>query len=583
MNIHKIVLEKNVPCQLSDNTILYADVYRPDDDQQHPVLLTRLPYNKSHPFYSHRYLDTNRLVENGYVVIVQDVRGRFASEGDFFPFKYEGKDGFEAVEWAAELPYSNGKVGMYGLSYYGFTQLLAAAENPPHLKAIFPAQTFNDLREGSFYQNGTYGLGLNITWALESIAPDAIKRKFTDPKEYQQKMRRLAELIDNIEEEFRFFPLKEWPALKELGVANYFYEMLEYDLKDKVWDELSLGVEKLKGITVPAFHLGGWYDNLLSPTIANYLHSKENVNQPQKLMIGPWTHGDFSSQIGQRKFGQHASQDWIDYKEDLTNLHLRWFDYWLKEKETKILQEKPVKIFVMGTNTWREEDAWPLPQTKYVPYYFHSKGKANTRFGDGRLSIDMQGEEMTDHFIFDPSNPVPSTGGGTLFDQIGSIGPMDQRMVEEREDILVYASEVLREAMEVTGPIKVILYAKTDACSTDFTAKLVDVAPDGTAFNLTDGIVRSSFRNSYKKETESIQGQILPYEIDLWATSNVFLAGHQLRVEISSSNFPRFDVNFNNGTTTLNGTNYSTASQTIYHNEVYPSHILLPVIPCNEN
>ncbi|MCM3652518.1 CocE/NonD family hydrolase [Metabacillus litoralis] len=582
MNINKIVVEKNVPCQLADNTILYADVYRPDDDQQYPVLLTRLPYNKNHPFYSHRYLDTNRLVENGYVVIVQDVRGRFSSEGDFFPFKYEGKDGFEAVEWAARLPHSNGNVGMFGLSYYGFTQLLAAAENPPHLKAIFPAQTFNDLRAGSFYQNGAYGLGLNITWALESIAPDAIKRKYTDPEEYKQKMRRLAELIDNIEEEYRFFPLKEWPALKELGVADYFYEMLGYDLEDKMWDELSLGLEKLKGITVPAFHLGGWYDNLLSPTIANYLNSKEYVNQPQKLMIGPWSHGDFSSQIGQRKFGQHASQDWIDYKEDLTDLHLRWFDYWLKKKETNILQEKPVKIFVMGTNTWREEDAWPLPQTNYISYYFHGNGKANTRFGDGRLSIEIPKGEPTDHFIFDPSNPVPSTGGGTLFDQVGSIGPIDQRIVEEREDILVYTSEALTAAMEVTGPIKVILYAKTDACSTDFTAKLVDVSPDGTAYNLTDGIVRSSFRTGFKKEDESIQGQIIPYEIDLWATSNVFLPGHKIRVEISSSNFPRFDVNLNNGTTTLDGTKLNTANQTIYHNEKYQSHILLPVIPLIE-
>ncbi|MGM7719667.1 CocE/NonD family hydrolase [Metabacillus sp. Hm71] len=579
MGEHQIIVEKNVPCLLSDGTILYSDVYRPYDGQQYPILLTRLPYNKNDPYYSHRYLDTNRLVENGYVVIIQDVRGRFASEGDFYPFKYEGKDGFEAIEWAARLPYSNGRVGMFGLSYYGFTQLLAAAENPPHLKAIFPAQTFNDLRAGSFFQNGAYGLGMNMTWALESIAPDAIRRKFTDPEEYKHKILQLAETIDNIEEEFRFYPIKEWPALRKLGVAEYFYDMLECEMEDKIWDEFSLGIEKLKGITVPAFHLGGWFDNFLAPTIANYVYLKEFVDQPQKLMIGPWAHGDFSSQIGERGFGQHSSQAWIDYKEDLTDLHLRWFDYWLKEKETNILQEKPVKIFVMGTNTWREEDTWPLPQTEYIPFYFHSKGKANTRFGDGRLSVEMPKEEPTDRYIFDPSNPVPSIGGGTLFDQLHSVGPIDQRTVEEREDILVYTSNVLTEAVEVTGPIKVILYAKTNACSTDFTAKLVDVFPDGTAYNLTDGIVRSSFRKGYKKERNIIKDQIIPYVIDLWATSNVFLAGHQIRVEISSSNFPRFDVNFNNGTTMLEGNKFNTATQTIYHNEKYPSHILLPVIP----
>ncbi|KAB7706508.1 CocE/NonD family hydrolase [Bacillus aerolatus] len=579
MKTINILLEKDVPCQLSDGTILYADVYRPDDDEQHPVLLTRLPYNKNLPLYSHRYLDTNRFVQNGYVVIVQDVRGRFASEGEFFPFKYEGNDGYEAVEWAAKLPYSNGKVGMFGLSYYGFTQLLAAAENPPHLKAIFPAQTFNDLRAGSFYQNGAYGLGLSLTWALESIAPDQIKRKYKDPEEYKQKMRQLAEAIDHIEDLYKYSPLTEWPPLKELGVADYFYELLECGLEDKIWDEISLGIDKLKKITVPAYHMGGWYDGLLGPTIENYTNGKKSLDQPQKLIIGPWAHGDFRSQIGERKFGLHASEDWIDYKEDLTNVHIRWFDYWLKEKDTNIMNEKPVKLFVMGTNEWREEDSWPLAQTDFIPYYFHSQGRANTRFGDGELSVDLPEGEQTDQFTFDPASPVPTTGGGTLFDQVQCIGPVDQRKVEEREDILVYTSAVLQEAVEVTGPVKVILYAKTDAAATDFTAKLVDVFPDGTAYNLTDGIVRSTYRNGFKKEEESIQGQVIKYEIDLWATANVFLPGHQIRVEISSSSFPRFDVNFNNGQTMVDGKEYVPANQTIYHNEEYPSYILLPIIP----
>lgn len=532
-------------------------------------------YDKNHPFYSHRYLDTNRLVENGYVVIIQDVRGRYASEGEFFPFKYEGKGGYDAIEWAANLPYSNGNVGMYGLSYYGYTQLLAAAETPPHLKAIFPTQTFNDLRKGGFFQNGAYGVGMLLTWALESIAPEEIRRKYTEKDMYQKKMYQLAEIVDHIEKEYKFFPQKEWPSLKQLGVAEYFTELLD----DSFWEELSLTIEKVRNIKVPAFHLGGWYDNLLDPTIKNYQSLKEYTDHPQKLMIGPWAHGDFSSQIGERKFGQHASQEWIDYKEDLTNLHLRWFDYWLKGKETNIMQEKPVKIFVMGTNKWREEDQWPLPQTTYIPYYFHSYGKANTRFGDGSLSIDLPNEEPMDHFLFDPANPVQTRGGGTLFDQPHSIGPNDQRIIEEREDILVYTSDPLTKPMEVTGPIKVMLYAKTDASSTDFTTKLVDVAPDGTAFLLTDGIVRSSFRNSFSKQHENTKDQIIPYEIDLWATSNVFLTGHKIRVEISSSNFPKFDVNFNNGTTMLDGTDYQKAYQTIYHTEEYPSHILLPIIP----
>ncbi|MGE8079629.1 CocE/NonD family hydrolase [Peribacillus loiseleuriae] len=581
MSSVQILLEKDVPCKLRDGTVLYADIYRPNMEGTFPILLTRLPYNKDLPMYSHRYLDTNRMVQNGYVVIVQDVRGRFASEGEFVPFLYEAEDGYDTVEWAAELPFSNGKVGMFGLSYYGFTQLLAATERPPHLHAIAPAMTLYDWRENTVDKGGKFLVGSSETWALQSVAPDQISRKYKDPKQYAEMMGKMAEHYNRIEEWYRYKPIKDWPPLKELGVADFFYDLVGDKWSEAQWDRVNI-TNKYHNIEVPAYHIAGWYDNFLQATIQNYTKLSEMVESDQKLIIGPWGHGLFSSELGERSFGIHASGDWIDQKEDLTNLHIRWFDHWLKDKNSTVFEEAPIKLFVMGINKWRSENEWPLARTKYTPVYLHSEGGANTCFGDGRLSFEKPENEPVDTFVYDPANPVPSNGGGTLFSGVNTMGPLDQREIEKRDDVLVYTSEPLEQALEVTGPIKVKLWAKTDAQDTDFAAKLIDVMPDGRAYNLTDGIVRAAYRTGRKQE-EAINEKIVQYEIDLWATSNVFLPGHQIRVEISSSNFPRFDVNFNNGTTMLDGTKYTTAHQTIYHNEEYPSHILLPVIPCNKN
>ncbi|GEN35082.1 CocE/NonD family hydrolase [Aneurinibacillus danicus] len=584
MEITQILIEKNVPCTMRDGTVLYANIYRPNQEGEFPVLLTRLPYGKDLPFYSHRYLDTNRLVSNGYVVIIQDVRGRYHSEGEFHPFTYEAEDGYDTVEWAASLPYSSGKVGMFGLSYYGFTQLLAAAERPPHLHAIFPAMTLNDQRDGGFYQNGALGLGLMETWTLESIVPDLLRRKHRDAKSYAEAIKKMANSMNHIDEWYRYAPIKDWPPIEELGVAEFFFDFMNRNLEDDVWKKTSI-VDKYDRFNVPAYHVGGWYDCFLNSTIQNYTEMKKKADGKakhyQKIIIGPWGHGDFRTGLGERSFGVHSSGDWIDLREDLTHLHLRWFDYWLKGKDTNITEEAPVKIFVMGMNKWRDEYEWPLARTKYVPYYFHSEGGANTRFGDGRLSTEKPGDETVDRFVYDPKNPVPTHGGATLYDGVNTMGPRDQRRIEEREDVLVYTSEPLKAPLEVTGHVKVKLWAATDAKDTDFTAKLVDVLPDGTAYNLTDGIVRARYRNGYKPEAD-LNGEVVEYEIDLWATSNVFLPGHCIRVEISSSNFPRFDANPNTGKTMKDSGETKPAKQTVYHNEKYPSHVILPIIPVEE-
>jgi putative CocE/NonD family hydrolase len=576
MEIKQILIEKNVSCTMRDGTILYADVYRPNAPGKFPVLLTRLPYNKDLPMYSHRYLDTQRLVQNGYVVIVQDVRGRFHSEGDFYPHIHESEDGYDTVEWAASFPYSTGKVGMFGLSYYGYTQLLAAVERPPHLQAIAPAMTLNDWRKNSVENNGKFLVGSAETWALESIAPDEIKRKYKERNELAEMEAKLVAYDNKITDWFSYMPIEEWPPLKDLGVAEFFFEMISGNLSEETWEKMSI-IHQYEKINVPAYHIAGWYDGLLPSTLENYCKLTSENHSLQKLIIGPWGHGVFTPVIGERNFGIHSSGDWINGKEDLTQLHIRWFDHWLKKKTSTIEKEAPITLFVMGMNEWRDEYEWPLARTNYIPFYLHSEGNATTLYGDGQLSMEEPAKEPVDSFVYDPSNPVPTHGGGTLFAGVNTMGPRDQSKLEARDDVLVYTSTPLQQPLEVTGPIKVRLWAKTDAKDTDFTAKLVDVLPDGTAFNLTEGIVRAMYRNG-KKDDKPIYHEIIECEIDLSATSNVFLPGHCIRLEVSSSNFPNYDTNLNTGKTMINSKEQKIALQTIYHQETYPSHILLPVI-----
>lgn len=576
-----IIVEKNVPCTMRDGTILYADIYRPDKEGEFPVLLTRLPYSKDLPHYSHRYLDTHRLVLNGFVVIIQDVRGRFQSEGEFRPFVHEADDGYDTVEWAASLPYSTGKVGMFGMSYYGYTQLLAAAKMPPHLAAIFPAMTLNDLRNGPVYRNGAFSLGLFETLVLESFAPDLLKRNDKDSGKRNDAIRQLADALNKIDDWYAFAPINEWPPLKELDVAPFFFDDLNHPVDDEAyWKKTSIAhqYEKLK---LPAFHIGGWYDCFIGPTLENYMEmTKVNrqAENKQKLIVGPWGHGSFSSIQGERSFGPHASGDWINLEEDLTGLHIRWFTYWLKGIGTGIEVEPPVKIFVMGINEWRDEMEWPIARAEYKRFYLHSGGKANTKAGDGCLSQIKPEDEPVDSFTYDPENPVPAKGGGTLFCGPLTMGPFDQSEIQIREDVLVYASEPLNEPLEVTGPVKVKLWAATDAKDTDFTAKLVDTGPDGKAFILTEGIVRAKYRNGHQAEKELYE-KIVEYEIDLWATSNVFLPGHRIVLEISSSRFPQYAPNPNTGNSMIESDETKKARQMIFHNKQFPSYLLLPIIP----
>ena len=334
-------------------------------------------------------------------------------------------------------------------------------------------------------------------------------------------------------------------------------------------------------IAVPAYHLGGWYDIFVSGTLANYIDMRqraatEEARRGQKLIMGPWLHGPLRGVIGEVDFGFRASDASV-----LTyDIMWRWFDYWLKGIDNGIMDDPPVRIFVMGRNRWREENEWPLARTVYTPFYLHSGGKANALHGDGVLSTKTPPAERRDQYAYDPRDPVPTRGGGLCCHQGGlPPGAYDQRQIEERDDVLVYTTDPLEEDLEVTGPLKVVLYAASSAVDTDFTAKLVDVSPCGHARNIADGIVRACYRHSLRQPQLLAPGVIEEYTIHLGGTSNVFLARHRLRLEISSSNFPRFDRNPNTGHAVASEDEMVIATQTIYHDAQRPSHVVLPIIP----
>jgi putative CocE/NonD family hydrolase len=360
-------------------------------------------------------------------------------------------------------------------------------------------------------------------------------------------------------------PLSDYDERSIGKTIPWLRDWVAHPTYDDYWAQISIQAD-VEDIDVPNVTITGWYDPFLNqaldliPALRDSAGS-ELARRHQHLIVGPWGHGP-GWFVGDREFGGDA-----DY--DVGDLERRWFEHFLKDQDTGIEELAPYRLFVMGSNIWRNAEEWPLPETRYVPYYFHSEGNANTLTGDG---------EVPDRFMYDPNNPVPTRGGAILFES-ADMGPVDQQEVEQRKDVLVYTSEPLVTDLEVIGPVKVVLFAASNARDTDWTAKLVDVEPDGRAFNLCDGIIRARYRDPDTEPTLLHPGEIYRYEIDLWDTGNVFLTGHQIRVEISSSNFPHFDRNPNTGGSFYHDSDISLAHQTVYHDEEHPSHILLPIIP----
>ena len=557
---YEVTVQRNVAAKMRDGATLRADIYRPKAEGKFPVLLVRTPYDKTGTINFGL-----RAAARGYVVIAQDVRGRFTSEGEWYPFKNESLDGYDTVEWAATLPYSNGKVGMFGGSYVGATQYLAAISKPPHLAGICPTVTASNYHDGWTYQGGAFEQWFNESWST-GLAMDT--------------MRRRVETNNSALAWTKILPLRGYPVLEgpeTEGVAPYFTDWLAHPNFDDYWKRWSIE-DHYTDIQVPVFGVGAWYDIFLGGTLRNYVRLKkeagtEAARNGQRLAVTVGGHAGGGRKIGAVDFGEKLPAD----DEDVM---LRWYDWLLKGEANGVEKEKPVRIFVMGKNEWRDEDDWPLARAKSTRYYLHSGGSANSLSGNGALNPTAPAEEKTDQYVYDPSDAVPTIGGPLCCGPLPTgIGPEDQRPAEARNDVLVYTTAAFSKDTEVTGPVSLDLYVSSSAVDTDFTGKLVDVWPNGFAQNLTEGILRLRYRNSQEKPELANPGETYPITVDLWATSNVFLAGHKLRLEVSSSNFPRFDRNLNTGEEQARATRMVKATNVIYHDRAHPSAMVLPVVP----
>jgi putative CocE/NonD family hydrolase len=564
-----IVSQYDVPMKTRDGVTLYADIYRPKSSDRFPVILMRTPYDKS---VSWAVSPVFRMVLRGYAVILQDVRGRYTSEGEWYPFKHEQADGFDTVEWAAALPYSNGKVGMMGASYVGATQMLAAIAQPPHLTAIAPNMTASNYHDGWTYQSGAFEQWFDQNWTSQ-LAQNTLQRLI---KENTNALVGVPTLpLAN----YPVFNFGQLPADAQLtaALAPYYLDWLAHPDFDDYWKQWSIE-EHFSNIAVPMLQVGGWYDIFNGGTLRNYVgaktHGANNAARTQQhLLIEIGGHAGFGRRIGEVDFGPHAIENVY------TDVILDWYDFLFKGIQNEFATDKPVKLFVMGANEYRQEDDWPPPQAQLTKYFLHSAGKANSLRGDGSLSVSAPKSEPFDTYVYNPANPAPTVGGPLCCDaEHMQPGPRDQRSVENRDDVLIYSTGPLARDLEVTGPVTATLFVKSSAVDTDFTAKLVDVAPDGFAQNLTEGILRMHYLASPEHAALINPGQLYEISVDLWATSNVFLRGHSLRLEISSSNFPRFDRNLNTGEDIKFARTSVAAANAVLHDAQHPSALVLPVM-----
>jgi putative CocE/NonD family hydrolase len=564
----KIIVEKNVEARMRDGVILRADVYRPDTAERLPALLERTPYSKNP---GREDSAVRRLAAHGFVVVVQDTRGRYMSDGIARPHD-EGEDGYDTTEWVATLASVNGRVGTFGGSYSATTQLMSAPLRPPHLVAMFPSSSYNS-RYDMVFQGGAFYLADGLSWNLGQGAD--VRRRTLRPD-----LNRDGPIGMNETERQMFannwswhVPLETVDAMELRRFAPAYFEMISHPSYDEYWKTFDIEARHAQ-FEVPAYHVTGWYDTLLNGTLRNFSGLRktartDRARSSQRLVVGPWTHSrptPRSTTIGDVDFGPDAGFD-------LEAVMFDWFDYWLKDRPTNVLSRAPVRLFVMGANIWRDEQEWPLARAVPTAFYFHSGGGANTLDGNGSLSETRPSGEPADRFVYDPWNPVP-TGQRGGYSRI----PTDQRELERRPDVLVYTTSPFTSPIEVTGPIEVRLWASSSATDTDFTAKLVDVFPDGTARMLTDGILRARYRRSKTAPVLLTPGQAEEMTIDVGATSNRFMTGHSLRIEISSSNFPRFDRNPNTGTRFAESAELRRAEQTVFHDAQRPSRLVLPLV-----
>jgi uncharacterized protein len=562
MATHEGVLRKDMAVKMRDGVVLRADVWLPKEDGRFPTLVYRTPYGKGDA--TKEWTTFAKAVKRGYAVVIQDVRGRYASDGEFAPYQNEGRDGYDTIEWAAQQSWSDGNVGTFGLSYPGAVQWLAAVEDPPHLKAMVPAMTFSTPRN-FFYSGGLFD-GSWLEWIWMNIAPDARKRNgLPGPKTEKEAAASWKKEHERIE---GFLPLAQLPDLKE--AAPYYYEWLEHPPADAWWDWAEMR-NKYNRVHCAVLNFSGWYDEGYGPdgatTNFNGLLAarRGEAEFRTRTVIGPWTHGgEDSRKSGERDFGPTAP---IDYDE----LILRWMDHYLRGIGNGVEREKSVRIFVMGKNEWRDDEEWPLKRAKTESFYFARKGGSERQGTLERKPGGSQtGESM---FLSDPAHPVT--------DAYAKYGAHDYRALAGREDVLVFDSELMKEDLEVTGPIQTEVYVSADVRDFDLWARLIDVAPDGTAFNLMSpglDVLRASYRDETVEPERIEPGKIHKLELNRMMTSNVFLKGHRIRVQISGAFYPHFSRNLQTGKSEIVSAEMQRGRITIHHDADHMSRIMLPVV-----
>jgi hypothetical protein len=548
-----VIVDENVAVPMRDGVILRADVYRPETEGRIPAIVNRTPYDRTSPLIQLAAIEPQRVVEAGFALVCQDVRGRFGSEGQFYAFVPDRDDTVDTIEWTAARPWCDGAVGMAGRSYAATVQWLGARARPPSLRAISPIVTGSDFFNGWIYEGGAFQLGFNVFWIWLMSEPRSVGK------------------LDQV---YRHLPLRTLPV-PDLAWARLYAHWLAHSTDDHYWRSLAIN-RHYEQVEIPALIVGGWYDMFIRGTLENFVGMRarggsEQARAGTRLLIGPWAHGSTYGPYPDHSFDLFAPSDAFDVSE----LQLRFFAHHLRGDANGLDEEPPVRIFVMGENRWRDEDDWPLARATETPLYLRE---------NGQLAREPPGDERPDEFVYDPNDPAPTVGGPTSLParmMKANSGPLDQLRLDGRADVLVYTSVPLEEPLEVTGHLAVRLHAATSAPDTDFVAKLVDVWPDGTAIILAEGVLRTRFREGFDRELPVEPDRPYEYRIDLAATSNAFLPGHCVRVMITSSSFPRFDRNLNTGNPLgIDGAGDGRAArQRVFHDAERPSCLLLPVVP----
>lgn len=576
-----LTVERDLLIPMRDGVKLATDIYRPAAAGRYPVLVHRTPYSKDDWWVVGTLMFSPvAAVERGYVVVVQDSRGRFKSEGEWVPFFCEGSDGYDTVEWAAAQPWSDGRVGIYGSSYNGVTTIQALVAAPPHLKACVSYMTGANYHQGWVYSGGAFELAFNLWWALHQ-GWDTVSRLGLNEPELEQMLARLTLGVTEPREAIRHLPQLNHPLFQG-GIARYYDEWLAHPKYDGYWEQVD-AVAHAVNIKVPVLQISCWYDGFLKGHLdlneALKSHPDRRVRDTHEFVIGPWEHMSYlgvrKSAAGEREFGPAA----VSGPTMVAPLALEWFDRWVAEKQTAAPGAKRVRYFVMGSNAWHEADAWPPPHTA-TRYYLRSGGRANTRCGDGVLETEAPGNEPADSYVYDPASPVPTAGGRSMAPSLCPAGVQDQAEVEQRDDVLVYTAPRLTVPLTIAGPVSVALFASSSAPDTDFTGKLVDVQPDGYCAGIAEGIIRARYRNGMDREVLLTPGEVVELSIDLLAVAHTFQTGHRVRLEISSSNFPKYDRNLNVAAplAAVSAADMRRAAQQVFHERRRASYITLPVV-----